>query len=127
MENASRRENVARIPVLLSAGMAEMAPALSAALGAGFDVTTEPRSARGVMLTGPVGPAGVAFLRVCYPQAALLVIDRRWRAARSNEVVVNLEAGADGYLANPTLAEVASHVQALARRYTEYNRPMSAA
>lgn len=120
-------ENATRIPVLLSAGLAEMAPTLSRALGPSFEVTTEPRSDRGVMLTGPVGPAGVAFLRVCYPQAALLVIDRRWRAGRSNEVVVNLEAGADGYLTGPTLAEVASHIQALARRYTEYNQPVSAA
>jgi DNA-binding response OmpR family regulator len=79
------------------------------------------------MLTGPVGPAGVAFLRICYPKAALLVIDRRGRPGRSSAVVDNLEAGADGYLTSPTLAEVASHVQALARRYTEYNRPVSAA
>ena len=117
----------APVSVLLSPGLAELAPALSRALGSEFAVTTDRIGRRGVMLTGPVGPAGVAFLRASYPGVGLLVVDRRWSGRRAGEVVINLEAGADGYLTSPSVAEMASHVTALARRYTSYSNSMTAA
>lgn len=104
--------------VLLSPGLAELAPALAAALGGGFAVTTDHMVGRGVMVTGPAGPIGVAFLWASYPGVGVLIVDRRWPRRRPAEAVAHLEAGADGYLASPTVAEVASHIQALARRTT---------
>jgi hypothetical protein len=115
------------VTVWLSPGLAEMAPALTSILGGDFTVTTDHHSGAGVMLSGPVGPAGVAFLRACYPRYGLLIVDRRWGGRRSSEVVISLEAGADGYLTSPSTLEVASHVQALARRYTGYASSMTAA
>jgi hypothetical protein len=103
-------------PVLLSPGLAEIAPTLSDLLGPDFAVSTERIGTGGVMVTGPVGPVGVAFLRASYPGVRLLVVDRRWAGRRTGEAVIHLEAGADGYLSSPTIAEVASHVQALSRR-----------
>jgi hypothetical protein len=103
-------------PVLLSPGLAEMAPTLSDLLGPDFAVSTERVGTGGVMVTGPVGPVGVAFLSASYPGVRLLVVDRRWAGRRTGEAVLHLEAGADGYLSSPTIADVASHVQALARR-----------
>jgi DNA-binding response OmpR family regulator len=68
------------------------------------------------MIVGPVGPAGVAFLRISHPGVVLLVVDRRGYGPRPVEAVAHLDSGADGYLANPLVVEVASHVQALVRR-----------
>jgi hypothetical protein len=104
------------LSVLLSPGLAEVAPALAPALGPGFAVMTDQVVGRGIMVSGPVGPIGVAFLRASYPGVGLLIVDRRWPSRRPAEAVVHLEAGADGYLASPTVAELASHIQALARR-----------
>lgn len=115
------------ISVLLSPGLAEMAPALAHVLGSEFDVTTEAVRAHGVMITGPVGPVGVAFLRASYPGIGLLVVDRRWPGRRPTEAVVHLEAGADGYLSNPTIVEVASHVLVLTRRSANQASSVSAA
>jgi len=106
------------VSVLLSPGLAELAPGVAAALGAEFAVTTDRLVGRGIMVTGPVGPIGVAFLQASYPGTGLLIVDRRWPHRRPAEAVVHLEAGADGYLASPTVAELASHIQALARRTT---------
>ena len=109
-------ERAPAVTVLLSPGLAELAPSLAHALGPDFSVRTEGRSEGGVMIVGPVGPTGIAFLRASHPKAVLLVIDRRWPSSQPAEAVNHLEAGADGYLCSPPLAEVASHVRALARR-----------
>ena len=106
------------LPVLLSPGLVDLAPALAQALGGEFAVQTEGRGGEGVMVVGPSGPAGIAFLRASHPGVALLVVDRRGGRSSATEAVVHLEAGADGYLAGPPVAEVASHVRALARRRT---------
>ncbi|MDQ1356344.1 MAG: hypothetical protein QOG44_717 [Acidimicrobiaceae bacterium] len=104
------------VPVLLSPGLVDLAGPLSAALGPGFAVETEGLGWSGVMIVGPVGPPGVSFLRISHPGVVLLVVDRRGYGPRSIEAVAHLDAGADGYLASPPVAEVASHVQALVRR-----------
>jgi hypothetical protein len=106
----------AAVPVLLSPGLAELAGPLTSALGAGFRVLTDGSVNTGVMIVGPLGPVGIAFLRASHPEVVLLVVDRRWSSSQPNEAVAHLEAGADGYLASPLMAEVASHVRALARR-----------
>jgi hypothetical protein len=92
------------VTVVLSPGLVELAPGLSRTLGPGFSVTTDAVGAHGVMLVGPVGPAGVALLRASHPGVLLLVVDRRGRSLGTNEAVEYLEAGADGYLSNPVLA-----------------------
>jgi hypothetical protein len=107
-----------RVAVLLSVGLTELAPALSRELGPGFSVVTEGPGESGVMIVGPCGPAGVAFLRASHRGVVILVVDRRWPASRPDEAVIHLEAGADGYLSSPPVAEVASHVRALVRRAT---------
>lgn len=104
------------VAVLLSPGVVEMGPALSRELGPGFSVLTDGPGVTGVMIVGPLGPAAMAFLRASHPGIGLLVVDRRWHVPRPDEAVIHLEAGADGYLACPPAAEVASHVRALARR-----------
>jgi len=106
------------VAVLLSAGLVELAPSLAQALGPGFAVGTDDRGVCRVMIVGPVGPTGVAFLRASHPGAMVLVVDRRWPSSRGHPdvAVIHLEAGADGYLLSPPVAEVASHVRALARR-----------
>ncbi len=109
-------EQVAAVAVLLSPGLVELAPSLTQALGGGFSVRTDGPCTSGVMIFGPVGPAGVAFLRASHPGVVLLVIDRRWPSSQPAEAVTHLEAGADGYLSSPLVAEVASHVRALVRR-----------
>jgi hypothetical protein len=114
--DAPAAETPAGVIVLLSPGLTDLALPLQEALGSGFTVQTAGTGGRGVMIVGPVGAAGVALLRVSYPGVVLLVLDRRGRGPRSADAVVHLEAGADGYLASPPVAEVASHVRALARR-----------
>jgi hypothetical protein len=104
------------VVVLLSPGLVDIAVLLAEVLGPGFVVQSDGPGASGVMLVGPLGPVGVAFLRVSHPGVVLLVVDRRGSGSHAVEAVAHLEAGADGYLANPPVAEVASHVQALARR-----------
>jgi hypothetical protein len=104
------------VPVLLSPGVVELEAGLSRELGPGFSVQTEGPGADGVMVVGPLGPAAMAFLRASHPGVVLLVVDRRWHVPNPNEAVIHLEAGADGYLASPMVAEVASHVRALVRR-----------
>jgi hypothetical protein len=111
------------VPVLLSPSLVELAASLSQALGADFAVQTEGHGATGVMIVGPCGPAGIAFLRASHPRTVLLVIDRRWSVPRPAEAVIHLEAGADGYLARPLVAEVASQVRALARRSLPADHP----
>ena len=115
------------ISVLLSPGLAEISPSLSRVLGPEFDVTTERVRVGGIMITGPVGPVGVAFLRASYPGVGLLIVDRRWPSRRPSEAVVHLEAGADGYLSSPSIVEVASHVLALTRRTSDQPRSVTAA
>jgi hypothetical protein len=106
------------VTVLLSPGLVELAPSLGQALGPGFRIETDHSGACHVLIVGPVGPAGVAFLRASHRGAALLVVDRRWPTSwtHAGEAVVHLEAGADGYLLSPPVSEVASHVRALIRR-----------
>ncbi len=104
------------VPVLLSPGLVDLAAPLSQALGPGFSVETEGLGWSGVMLVGAVGATGVRFLRISHPGVVLLVVDRRGYGHRPIDAVTHLDAGADGYLANPPVAEVASHVQALVRR-----------
>jgi hypothetical protein len=112
----ARAELPVGVAVLLSPGLADMAAPLMQALGAGFVVETDGPGVSGVMIIGPAGPAGLGFLRASHPGVVLLVVDRRGSGPRPAEAVAHLEAGADGYLANPPIAEVASHVRALARR-----------
>jgi len=107
---------IAGVPVLLSPGVVELEPALSRELGPGFSVETEGLGADGVMIVGPLGPAAMAFLRASHPGVVLLVVDRRSHVPNPDQAVIHLEAGADGYLASPMVAEVASHVRALVRR-----------
>jgi hypothetical protein len=104
------------VAVLLSPGVVDLEPALSRLLGPGFTVQGDGPGTDGVMIVGPLGPAAVAFLRASHPGVALLVVDRRWHVPNPNEAVLHLEAGADGYLASPLVAEVASHVRAQVRR-----------
>jgi hypothetical protein len=104
------------VAVLLSPGLMDLATPLSEALGPGYSVATEGLGWSGVMIVGPVGPAGVSFLRISHPGVVLLVVDRRGYGPRPIEAVAHLDAGADGYLANPLVVEVASHVQAMVRR-----------
>jgi hypothetical protein len=106
----------ADVPVVLSPGLAELAVPLTNALGPPFRVLSDGSVNTGVMIVGPLGPVGIAFLRASHPGVVLLVVDRRWSSSQPNEAVAHLEAGADGYLASPMVAEVASHVRALARR-----------
>ncbi len=113
------------VPVLLSPGVIELEPALSRELGPGFSVQTEGPGADGVMIVGPLGPAAMAFLRASHPDVVLLVVDRRWHVPDPNEAVIHLEAGADGYLASPVAAEVASHVRALVRHGGTRRRRLS--
>jgi hypothetical protein len=114
------------VAVLLSPGLADMAAPLMQALGAGFVVETDGPGVSGVMIIGPAGPAGLGFLRVSHPGVVLLVVDRRGSGPRPAEAVAHLGAGADGYLANPPIAEVASHVRALARRARPRGAPAPA-
>jgi hypothetical protein len=97
-------EPAAGLPVLLSPGLAELAPGLAQILGPEFEVSTEHVGQCRVLMTGPVGLAGVAFLRASYPSTGLLVVDRRWPGRRPGEAVIVLDAGADGYLCSPSLA-----------------------
>ncbi|MGH9124801.1 MAG: hypothetical protein ACRDZ8_08765 [Acidimicrobiales bacterium] len=104
------------VPVLLSPGMSELAPALALSLGPQYAVQTDGSGEWGVMVVGPLGAAGIAFLRASHRHMRLLVVDRRWASSQPNEAVLHLEAGADGYLSSPLVAEVASHIKALVRR-----------
>lgn len=104
------------VPVLLSPGLSELAPALALSLGPEYAVQTDGSEDWGVMVVGPLGAAGIAFLRASHRHMRLLVVDRRWPSSQPNEAVLHLEAGADGYLCSPLVAEVASHIKALVRR-----------
>jgi DNA-binding NarL/FixJ family response regulator len=100
------------VVISVSADVAEDLPTLGQVLGDGFAVVVDEPDAAAVALVGPVGPVGVAFLRMAHPRPALVVVDRARIDTKVSAACVH--AGAAGYVSRRSVEDVAACVRSLA-------------
>ncbi len=101
---------------LASDAVASLLEPLRAVLDEGFDVHPDPDPSNGIAILALDDAGRVAPLRELHPRLAIVVVADHDRFVEPSLVAEVFEAGADAYVGSGSMARLAAHVRALARR-----------